>query len=154
MLNMKWYHFTGIKEFAQALQDEAMISLFEKSREQVRAIPVPDDVAARLGPNAYLDDLNAGHERLRQEKPDEFDRINYVWFTSDNSIRMSERGTDVVMGFELPNKPNKGYFLILPKVSLEHLVDVGVVPTQDLEVKTLLFTVHVGRYHNVQVYPI
>jgi hypothetical protein len=151
---MKWYHFTGIKEFAEALQDEALISLFERSRAEVRKIPVPDDIAARLGPKAFIDDLNAGHERLRQEKPDEYDRMNYVFFTSDNSRPMGERGNDVVLGFELPNQPNKGPFLILPKIGLEHLVDVGVIPTQDLRVKTLLFTAHGGKYHNVQVYQI
>ena len=80
--------------------------------------------------------------------------MNYIYFTADNSRPMGERGNDVVMGFELPNKPNKEPFLILPKVSLEHLVDVGVIPTQDLKVKTSLFTAHDGKYHNVRVYEI
>lgn len=151
---MKWYHFTGIKQFAEALQDEAVISLFERSREEVRKIPVPDDIAARLGPNVYLDDLNAGHERLRQEKPDEYDRMNYICFTPDSSRPMGERGNDVVMGFELPNQPNKGPFLILPKASLEHLVDVGVVSEQVSNVKTQLLTTHNGKYKDVQVYQI
>jgi hypothetical protein len=151
---MKWYHYTGIKEFEKAIQNEELISIFEKSREEVRKIPVPEAVEQKLGSNAFMDDLAAGHNRLRKEKPDEYDRMNYIWFTSDNTRPMGERGNDVVIGFELPNEPNKGKILVIPKVSLEYLVDVGVIPTQDLRVKSLLFTAHEGKYSNVPVYGI
>lgn len=151
---MKWYHFTGIKEFEAVLRDEALISLFEKSREEARKIPVPAKIALELGPNAFLDDLNAGHEKLRREQPDEYNRMNFIYLVSDNSIPRGERGNDLVLGFELPEKPNQGPFLILPKISLEHLVDIGIVPTMTLRVKNLLFTAHHGKYCRVQTYQI
>jgi hypothetical protein len=149
---MKWYHFTRIDEFRSALEEESLSSLFERTRKKVRAIPVSEDVRSRLGENAYLDDLEKGYEHIRSTKPDEYDRNNFIWFTSDNSRPMGERGNDIVMGFEIPHSPNKGQFLILPEVSLDSLVYIGVIPTKDLEVKRFLFTSHNGKYANTPVY--
>ena len=141
---MKWYHFTGIDEFRKAVEAEALVSRFERLREQAKEC----SQEAEEDTQQYL-------RQFRNRKgEDEYERNDNIWFAPDNSRSMGERGNDVVMGFELPDEPNKGAFLALPKVTLNHLVDVGVLHTQDLEVKRILFTSHDGKYKGIPVYEI
>jgi len=151
---MRWYHFTGMQEFKLCVIEEALISLYERTRENVNALVVPRNISKRFGPAALIEELEQSYEFLKRDKPYEFARNNYIWFTQNNSVKTCKHMVDAILGFELPHPPNKGKHLILPKLTLDTLVDIGVHPVHSAEVHAILFTSHNGKYRNIPLYRI
>jgi hypothetical protein len=140
---MKYHHFTGIIEFYQIIKDEALLSNYEIMKKCFHS-----KLESKNAEKVY--EQYIGIERkVHNER--EFMRKSNVFLTMNKDVKTGHR-EDVILGFELDKQPNHGAYLILPEVSLEHLVEVNVIEACHIKtVRKILADAHGGKYKNIPV---
>jgi len=134
---MRWYHYTGLNKFKKILADEALLSFYQKMREDFK------------GNLEEVEKQIQAHRELDGEK--EYQRNNYIFLTPKNDHPVGTYN-DVVLGFELDQEPNFQAILILPKVSLDNLVDVGARKIHLPFVRGILRIIYNRRYSDIPTY--
>lgn len=107
---MIWYHYTGFRNLERIFEDGALMSIHERDRRKHPNDPRVDQMI----------------QRYKAEKGKRgFQRCEYVYLTNQNAQPMGSNKNQVVLGFDLPNKPNFGENLIISYVSLDHMFEIG-----------------------------
>lgn len=136
---MKWYHFTGLPEFKEIIGDQSLRSFYQMLREESS-----DRVHAEKVIRSLRD----------SDSESEYHRNNNIFYTPDNGTPRGIRGNDVVLGVDVNKKANYVGILAIPKVSLDHLVDIGVKKIYMPQVREVLRTAHDGKYADTPLYEI
>lgn len=131
----RWYHSTGLNGFKSILKDEFLLSYYQQKLR------------------SYNEEFKTEFMKKRKDTRDkrEFDRCNNV-FLSESKTRSGGTYDDVTLGFKLNKKPNYGGLLILPEVSLENLVEIGIKKEKISKAKEILQTIHNGKYSKISIY--
>lgn len=140
---MKWYHYTGIEQFKQILVDEALLAHYQKLIKICKGNP------------EAIQKAKERQKQLRIVDEREYKRLSNVFLTSLKDFPAGKQGNDVILGFELSQKPADKYrTLILPKVSLDNLVDIGAKTIHLPTVRETLEITHNGKYSDIPIYEI
>lgn len=137
---MRWYHFTGPSELQSILLEGALLSWYEKLREKMLKGGFSKD---------KVDAVFELYQKLLNSR--EYERKSYVYLTPDKENPREASRKDIRLEFELDTQPNKGSILILPKVSLDHLVKIDSIPMYVSRIKKALKKEHGGKYIDVPV---
>lgn len=126
---MKWYHYTGFEEFRQIVADGEVKSHYERLKD-ITPIERREDVVRAIT------SISEASENDEQSKI-EFERDSNVLLTN-RDVPLTEVKSDVAIGFELEGDVMGGKRLMLPRVSLEHMIDVSAIDRVYLGVRKVL----------------
>lgn len=135
---MKWYHYTGMPCFRTILQDESLLSAYEKIRNKFKDRP---DKMKKLEEIWREHDINVDP---RSYCVSEYTRRNNIFLTPNKQEIGGLR--DILLEFELDKAPNNGRFFISPEVSLDYLVGIEAKEKVLPGVTRILEETHNGKY--------
>ena len=125
------------------MRAEAILSFFGRARNSAKDNPKE---------MKELEELEADKKFFGEE---EYVRNSNVFLTSEK-VPSGTRGNHVLLVFELDQrKPNwRNTCLALPKLNLEHLVEIGTKKEFLQQVKKVIANIHGEKYKNIPVYEI
>lgn len=136
---MKWHYFTDIGEFRSIVIEESILCEYLKFRKNF-FIQYEDPNVAKKNFAKFV------NYQKQNEDPEKFKELSNVFlFDHNNGL-----DPDVSLSFELDRMGQDS--LMLPYVSLENLVSVGVKSHLNRLVSKILEISHNGKYKNVERY--
>ena len=144
------FHYTGIREFEMILKDEYLRSFYHRLA-QIKAEKM------KVSFNEALEML--GKDVCPNDR--EWERKSNIYFARDleksswvgASAESYKNKKQVIFGLAVPKKIlGDKIAVMLPELSLEHLIEVYAQPRAIDRVKLLLKKEHDGKYGSIPVY--
>jgi hypothetical protein len=139
---MKWHHLTGIQDFTKIMFDGALLCYYEKLKKDN---PNKEKEIDKIILKDSSEDLT---------KEGRYYRRANVFLATEFQRCLGAKGKDILLGFELNETANNGALLAVPEVSLEHLVDVGVIGKYYKQITDLMEFYNEKKHNNIFVYKI